>query len=679
MKILRNILLGLVALVVIVIGVVAVLLATLDVDPYRPQIASALSEATGREVTLGGELALALSLNPALVVRELTIANADWATDDRFVEAREVALSVSLWPLLTGGGLKIDRILLDGVAINLEQAADGRVNWAMAGGDAPAPGDETVSPEGGPAQLTEIDALAMRDLALRFRRPDAPAITFALAEANGQLTRDGLALSGEGSVGAEPLNFEISGGDPSLLMQADQPWPVTIRAGLANLTLSLDGSLTPSAAGTGEPALDAVIEGRIEGSLARLGAPFGLALPGLDDITLAGQLNLAGQRIALDDLALNVAGTALAGEATLDAGRAVPYIAATLQSGRFDLSALEAGAAPPAGEGDDTPARLIPDFALPTELLRSANADITASLGELITPIGPISDLVVTLKLADGVLSLNPVSLSAFSGDLAAAARLDGSLQRPALGAEAALAGLDYGALLKAQGVTERVTGTLDGSLDLSARGADRQSVLQSVDGGIEIVTGRGEVSSRLLQALAGDILSALTPNLARRDVTVLNCAVARLDIGDGVARLDGFLIDTDRLTLSGVGAINLLQEEVDLLIRPRVKDEQLSDVSPAVRVKGSLTAPEIQPDAMSLVQGGAALLFGGVNPVGMQVPRLPAGVDGNACVAALDDENAGGDESGAGGLLEGLTGGDGSVEERLQGVGEGLRNLFGR
>ena len=74
-------------LAAIVLGIVVALvlgawivIASIDWNQYRGQIEEAARELTGREARIEGDLRPSFSLEPAIVVNGVTIANASWAS-----------------------------------------------------------------------------------------------------------------------------------------------------------------------------------------------------------------------------------------------------------------------------------------------------------------------------------------------------------------------------------------------------------------------------------------------------------------------------------------------------------------------------------------------------------------------------------------------------------------------
>ncbi len=77
---LRTIVLGIIGLIVLVIAGVAVFLLTLDVNQYKGRIAEAVKDATGRDLTLKGDIKLVVGFSPSLAVNDVAFANAPWGS-----------------------------------------------------------------------------------------------------------------------------------------------------------------------------------------------------------------------------------------------------------------------------------------------------------------------------------------------------------------------------------------------------------------------------------------------------------------------------------------------------------------------------------------------------------------------------------------------------------------------
>ncbi len=136
-----KILLGLFVLTVaVVVSGIAVLKST-DFNKYKGLIAEEVKAATGRDLTITGDLSLSISLNPSLSVKGVTFANAPWGTRPEMVRLKRLEAKVAILPLF-GGDLRIDRLVLTGVDAILETDAKGRGNWEFASSGEESPIDD---------------------------------------------------------------------------------------------------------------------------------------------------------------------------------------------------------------------------------------------------------------------------------------------------------------------------------------------------------------------------------------------------------------------------------------------------------------------------------------------------------------------------------------------------------
>jgi len=80
--------LGIAALLMVALVVTAYLiLITYDYNKLKPEIIRAVKDATGRELTLGGDIELAIGLSPSLVVADVMLANAPWGSQPQMMKA----------------------------------------------------------------------------------------------------------------------------------------------------------------------------------------------------------------------------------------------------------------------------------------------------------------------------------------------------------------------------------------------------------------------------------------------------------------------------------------------------------------------------------------------------------------------------------------------------------------
>lgn len=135
-------------------------LVTLDVNRYKGTIEAAVSDATGRRLTIEGALSLKVSFTPTLSARHATLANAPWGKQPSLIDIGWVEGRINLLSLLKGH-LEVLAIQLNDVDVNLETDENGQGNWAMGASDSK---DEDIWPLGD----LSIDQLDLNRLSLRF-------------------------------------------------------------------------------------------------------------------------------------------------------------------------------------------------------------------------------------------------------------------------------------------------------------------------------------------------------------------------------------------------------------------------------------------------------------------------------------------------------------------------------
>ena len=161
MKLIKWILIGLVTIVLVAGVAIAVVLSTLDLNAYRDDIEAEAKKATGRDLTIGGPIDLAVSLTPGLVLSDVAFANMAGGSRPEMVSLKRLEVEVDLMPLLQEQ-IKVNRIILLEPDILLETDANGKPNWeleGLAGGEAAA----SAGGEGGTGPLPAIGKILIKD------------------------------------------------------------------------------------------------------------------------------------------------------------------------------------------------------------------------------------------------------------------------------------------------------------------------------------------------------------------------------------------------------------------------------------------------------------------------------------------------------------------------------------
>ncbi len=136
MKFLLKILLALLA---IPVAAVAAVHLFFDPNDYKNEIIAWVGEATGRRLTLEGDLGLSLFPWIGLEVRGASLSQPAGFGPEPFARIQEIHARIKPLPLLQGR-VELEEVLGTGVTLNLIRGPDGRANWDDLAGVEPAPG-----------------------------------------------------------------------------------------------------------------------------------------------------------------------------------------------------------------------------------------------------------------------------------------------------------------------------------------------------------------------------------------------------------------------------------------------------------------------------------------------------------------------------------------------------------
>ena len=416
---------GLVALVVVVVGIVAL---TFDPDSLKPRIIAAVKQSTGRDLTLQGRMRIGLSLQPTLTVQGVSFANPPGFSRPEMATLQELDVKLALLPLLSHR-VEISRLVLIKPDIILETDAQGRPNWQFMPQPAQAPSASTGANGGGTPTRMSLSELQVKDGRLTWRdgRVGSSAVlglnrlvaSAPSPDANLHVsmaaTYDDVPLTVEGDVG--PLTqLEAA--------RAGAAYPVQLKAQAAGATLTLNGTIDEAQQARGyHVKLSATVPHLA--ALARF-AP-NATLPALDDVSLAAELSGAGT--ALPEIS----------NLTLHAGQS--DLAATLPGLRLDeLAVAGAGGNQPLkvsarGSFNNAPASLAGSVGSLAALVRGHNGTGPIPLDLELQALGSSLKINGTASRTQGGIPSLAAEVTADKIDLDALASVQGRLSVPAASA----------------------------------------------------------------------------------------------------------------------------------------------------------------------------------------------------------------------------------------------------
>ncbi|MDP1628401.1 AsmA family protein [Parvibaculum sp.] len=402
----------------------------------------------------------------------------------------------------------------------------------------------------------------------------------------------------------------------------------------------------------------AIVEGDVNGS----------------KVSFSADISGNTERASLSDASLTVADTSIGGDLALDL-RKKPKFTGALTGSAFDVTPFLAG-----GGGSGKGGPVFSRDPLPLDALTAADADIDLSLGELRYGKLVLTDLKLPLKLDSGKLAA-PLTAKYRGTPVKLALSADGAAGR--VGIDANAAGFDMGKLLTDLDLTTMLNAKADFGAKLNGRGKSLHAIAASLSGQTNLVIGKGTINSRAFAIVSDDLVNVLIPNGESGDTAQLVCAISRFDFNGGVGKASALALETSSLVTTGSGTVDLGNEKIDLLFKPKPKKASLVSLAFPVRLSGPLTSPTAGLDRTGVVTGVATAVAGTAltGGVGALLPLMSTGSEsvaaGGDCSGAAAAANESSGIAGTiGGAAEGAAKGVGGA---IEDIGKGLGGIFGR
>ena len=98
-------------ILVLIVGIYT-FLALYDFNKFKPMIAQAVKDATGRELTIAGNIDFDLGIRPTLVVEDVSFQNAPWSSKPSLARIKRLKVQISVLPLIMGNFDFVQLILI---------------------------------------------------------------------------------------------------------------------------------------------------------------------------------------------------------------------------------------------------------------------------------------------------------------------------------------------------------------------------------------------------------------------------------------------------------------------------------------------------------------------------------------------------------------------------------------
>lgn len=691
----KKIVFALLAVLLLAVIGVAALLALVDPNQFKPLIAEQVKKNTGRELVIEGDIDWRFFPSIGFDIGKTAFRNPAGFAEPNMVQFDRAELSVSVMPLFSHQ-LEIGNVSLLGGHVFIQTLASGVSNLDGLGNKAAAdkqPKDEPAATEPTPESDTaskqawaiSLEGVEIVDASAVIRDDKADTETqikqfnFTLSHfAPGEWAKATFDVDGTSG----ELGFTATGGTELMIAKTldsaeikDLKLSASAQDKLNNieaLTLSMDkfqfdawsniefaikGQVPDLAFDThGSTRLN--VDRAIENiSLEKLVVAADLAGKTLPRPTMTFKLDadasyqlsrglatLARMNASIDELAVTGKGSFQTAD--------IPVIRFALASDNIDLDAFlgtgQAKQEAPASAGTATPATT-GNATVKSEADKNREPDLSAlktvdlagtvNIGQFKAANAKLSDVLMDVRIKQGVLDLKKLNAKLYQGSISAKAKINANGKLPTYSVTNDIKDVQIQPLLVDVINNDALAGQGDITVKLSGHGLAEARVRENIAGTADIHFADGAIYGINIPEMIREARATLKGKKAEyvkeAKKTDFSAMSATFTLGKGIASTNNLDLNSPLLRIAGQGSTNLVSEAIDFTINTSVvatskgqggkEIDEVADLTVPIDVKGNWTKPtfalniaqllkqnsELENKAKKEVQRGLEKLFG--------------------------------------------------------------------
>jgi len=152
---------------------------------------------------------------------------------------------------------------------------------------------------------------------------------------------------------------------------------------------------------------------------------------------------------------------------------------------------------------------------------------------------------------------------------------------------------------------------------DLTGAGHSPRQIASSLNGSLGFALEEGRLKNVNLRLMAPDAFDWLLAVPTFDKDSPLECVISRLIFEDGIVVIESLLIVGSKMTVSGVGTVDLKKEYVDIVLAADQQRFVALTFKKPVKIHGPLSSPTVEPelsghvgDTVVFAAGSIALPF---------------------------------------------------------------------
>jgi AsmA protein len=650
-----KIILSVIAAVVLLL-VITVCTVPLFIDPnnYKPEIAAAVKDRTGRDLILEGELKLSIFPWLGISTGKMTLGNAAGFQDQPFATLEDSNIKFKLLPLLTKK-VEISRIVLKGLALNLAKNPQGISNWddlkalfATKSTSSPSINNSGKQGETGAPSAFAIGGIAienarinwddqqsgkhlfLKDINLNtekftFDEPVAADLSLVLVDAGIKLT-ESIKLSTTLTINQSLDILALRHSDLQTITEGENIPGKSLTTVLTAIDVALDtGKQTVKASGlklqSGDVTLSAEITGNHINDKPSFQGPVSIA--SFSPVKLMKQLSIPAplmrdanalsklainfnlltteNSVELQKLAMTLDDTKINGSTSIK-DFALPVIVFNLAIDTIDLDRYLAPVVDKSSRTITSPAVAIAATAssLPVETLRKLNVDGQLSLGKLKISDLIMQDIQLNTSAKNGIVTTQQSVKQFYQGSYIGNLSMDIRNKKPVLEVNEKITHVQLEPLLKDFKGAARISGIIDASTQLQGQGDNIDELKSSLNGQLSFLLKDSVVKGFNLQKMIDSskalINGSALPVDSKNDQSLFSEISGTATINNSVIENNDLVAKSSKLRASGKGNANLTTGKLEYKISAKL-----------LKAEATATEPEhVHDTPVNIIIGGS-------------------------------------------------------------------------
>ena len=662
-----KIILSVIASTVLLIAI-ALLVLPFFIDPnsFKPEIAAAVKEKTGRDLTLTGELKLSVFPWLGLSTGQMALGNAAGFQDQPFATLEESDIKLKLLPLLIKK-IEVSRVVIKGLTLNLAKNPQGASNWDDLTVSGTTTTTASVNHSGKQVESEALAVLAIGGIAVENARIawhdqrsgtrllikdvnlnadnfsyDKPvAVDLALVVLNPDTTyTESIKLTAELTVNEKWNQFALSHSDLQTTAEGEHIPGKSLTATLAVADAILDrANQTLNVSGLRLKSKDVTLSAEItannlndqpsfQGTVAvaafnpaQLMTQLGISIPVMQDAhALNGSeinFNLLATEnsVVLQNLTMTLDDTQIKGSMQIK-DFAQPVIAFNLAADAIDVDRYLAPVNDQSSKPIASPAVALAAgaLALPAESLRNLNIEGQLSLGKLKVNGLSMQDFQLNLSANHGVIKAQQSAKEFYQGSYNGNLGVDMRNKKPSMSIDEKIRHVQVEPLLRDIKGVAQMSGAVDLSAQLNGLGNNAGEFKSSLNGSLSFLFKDSAVKGFNLQKMIAQaqalIKEPALPANNNNDQTLFSEITGTATLSNSVIRNNDLVATASRIQINGKGSADLNTESLDYKLNARLietaatatKPAQFHDTPINMTVAGTFSKPTYTLDVTALL-----------------------------------------------------------------------------